>query len=477
MHYNTLSILNPEAQGYGADIRLDKITELAASVLDAPICLLTLIDDASDRQLFRSAVGLPVELAQIRSTPLRYSFCKHVRDSGEALRLVDAREDPLHKQNPAIEEFGVVSYLGLPLHGERGEPVGALCCIDVRSRDWTDKEVRKLTTLASVADDQFALAFAMRDQAKAELRAQQATTARASFLSHANHEVRTPLSAISGAARLLGTISLDPKSRSLADVIERNVSRLHSLTNDLIRIAELEGDKAAPKHQTLNLMDLLDTVVDAHRTTALSKRISLTLRDKISPNTAFVSDPAILKDILSRILSNAIRFTECGEVEVTVNATQTEKEILVHIRDTGVGIDEELRRRLFEEFEGHDPNTARRGGGTGLGMNIVKREVELLGGNIIVSGHPHRGTIFTICLPSQRSSTLDSQLNPDTGGGQGRLTCLECGKEMSLLRRHLNIEHGMSPEEYRNKWGLPESFEFSSAAYQEMRKRIIGPNN
>lgn len=477
MYYNELSFLGSDARDHDADIRFDRVTALAASVIDAPISLLTLIDDASDRQLFRAAMGLPVELMQVRSTPLRYSFCKHVRDSGEALILDDARKHPLHMRNPAINEFGVVSYLGLPLHGERGEPIGALCCIDVHPRDWTDVDVHRLTTLASVADDQFKFACAIRDRARAELIAEQATTARASFLSHANHEVRTPLSAISGAARLLSAGSLDTNARSLANVIERNASRLRALTDDLVRIAELEGNRAVSKEETLNIIDVIDNVVSAHRPTATAKGIVLKLNDQVKPDSTFVSDSEILTGILNRIVSNAIKFTECGEVDVTAESTPSETEIFIRVKDTGVGIDEKLIRKIFDEFEGHHPDSARRGGGTGLGMNILKREVELLKGGITISSIPKEGTTISICFPHPLSSSSSAYPATNTHRVRGQLTCLECGKEMGLLRRHLVKEHGMSPEEYRRKWGLPESFEFSSVAYQEIKSRIRGRQN
>nr|WP_246253421.1 GAF domain-containing protein [Sulfitobacter maritimus] len=119
MSYDALNNEKSQVPDAYADVRFDKITRIASRTLNAPICLLTMIDDAGDRQLLKSAVGIPEQLLKARATPLSHSICKHVRDTGEPLVIPDAREHPLFKDHPAIKLFGMVSYLGIPFHGSR----------------------------------------------------------------------------------------------------------------------------------------------------------------------------------------------------------------------------------------------------------------------------------------------------------------------------------------------------------------------
>ena len=472
MNYDALAYSGLGLSFAETDIRFDKITHLASRLLKAPVSLLTVIDDLEDRQLLKSAVGVPDELRHSRSTPLSHSFCKHVRDSGALLYLADAREHPLHMHNPAIDAFGIISYLGVPFHGERGKPLGALCCMDQRPRTWTEQEVEILMQLASIADDQLYLASAVRDRARAKLLAEKAALTRASFLSHANHEVRTPLSAISGAARLLSAISTDDKAKSLVEVIERNTSRLRALTEDLMRIAELDTATASITAESFDLTDVIEDVVARNLEAAHAKGIALTSNSQAIDNMIFLFDVAILTNVVDQLVSNAIKFTAGGEVQVTVETTSQEDSVIICVSDTGAGMGSNLQSRLFDEFEGHDPRTAREGGGTGLGMNIIKREIELLGGTISLSSGLNEGTQFTIYLPTAHRLANNGLMEGDEQSDYRHITCLECGEKVNTLRRHISQKHDMTPEAYRAKWGLPEDFELSSPAYRAMRRAV-----
>tara|TARA_R100000935_G_scaffold13666_1_gene27326 strand:- start:5806 stop:7236 length:1431 start_codon:yes stop_codon:yes gene_type:complete len=451
------------------DIRFDKLTHLASTLLRSPVSLLTVIDDVGDRQLFKSAVGVPEELLQSRSTPLSYSFCKYVRDSGNLLYLEDARKDKLHKHNPAIEAFGIISYLGVPFHGERGHPLGALCCMDQSPRQWTLLEVELLKQLASIADDQFYLASAVRDRVRAKLLAEKAARTRASFLSHANHEVRTPLSAISGAARLLSVITTDNKAKSLVEAIERNVSRLRALTDDLVRIAELDAATSSIAAESFNLSNVIEDVVDRNCEAAHSKGIALKSNTQATDYMTFLFDATVLRNILDQLVLNAIQFTTAGEVQVATEVTSEQDFAIIRVSDTGVGMGHNLQKNLFDEFEGHDPRSAREGGGSGLGMNIIKREIELMGGTISLSSKIGEGSQFIISLPTS-INLIDIELEESSEqSNDNHIICLECGERLALLRRHIRKKHSMTPEVYRIKWGLPVDFEFSSPAYKAMR--------
>lgn len=452
-----------------SDARFDKITKLVSCALSVPVSLLTVIDDLRGRQFFKSAFGLPDEHAHMRSTPLSHSFCKHVRDRGEPMAVTDARKHPKLKHNPAIKDLGIISYLGTPFYGEEGEILGALCCVDHQPREWGEEELKVLMQLASLVQDQAQLTSAIRYQAKAERLAQSAVATRARFLSHANHEIRTPLSAISGAADLLSVVSVNEKARNLVNVIQRNTSRLSAVADDLVRIAELDTGSSSDAKEAFNLVELIEDVVGKYSAPAKSKEVGLVFENHLAVPHKLFCDTKIWTNVLTRLVHNAISFTSKGEVRIALEPDPLEEGIVLRVSDTGVGIEQELCRRVFEEFEGHDPRTARRGGGTGLGMSIIRREVELLGGAISVASKPGEGTHFSIFLPDEgRSrSTFGAYRQADD---YHQLTCLECGEKLGLLRRHLKQKHGMTPDAYREKWGLARNFEISSVAYKEMRR-------
>lgn len=130
-----------------AEAAFDRLTRLAARVLNAPVALVSLVD--RDRQFFKSCIGLPEPVATARQTPLSHSFCKHAVLSGKPLIINDAREHPLVKDNPAIHEIGVAAYAGIPLITADGYVLGVFCAIDTKPRQWTEDDVASLTDLAA----------------------------------------------------------------------------------------------------------------------------------------------------------------------------------------------------------------------------------------------------------------------------------------------------------------------------------------
>ncbi|GAA4946746.1 SpoIIE family protein phosphatase [Actinoplanes utahensis] len=134
-----------------ADPTFDRFAALVRSVLDVPVALVSLVD--TDRQFFPGAAGLGQPWAASRETPLSHSFCRHVVDSGRPLIVTDARVDPRVRDNPAIDDLGVIGYAGMPLHDAEGRVLGSLCAIDHEPRKWTERETALLADLAAACSD------------------------------------------------------------------------------------------------------------------------------------------------------------------------------------------------------------------------------------------------------------------------------------------------------------------------------------
>ena len=147
----------------------DRLTRLASKITGSPISLVTLID--ADRQFFKSAFGLPEPVASSRETPLSYSFCKHVVASGEALIVEDAREHDGLKDNLAVSEFGIVGYLGSPLTTTTGVELGSFCVLDVKPRQWNERDldiIRELA-LSVMTEIELRAQIKAREEAEADL--------------------------------------------------------------------------------------------------------------------------------------------------------------------------------------------------------------------------------------------------------------------------------------------------------------------
>jgi len=145
-----------------AQENFDRLTRLTSTVLNVPVALVSLVD--SDRQFFKSCLGLAQPWASQRQTPLSHSFCQHVVQSGRPLVVSDAREHPLLRDNPAIRDLGVIAYAGAPLISPSGNVLGTLCAIDHKPRHWTTEQVEILCNLAGSVLSEIQLYAAQHNQ-------------------------------------------------------------------------------------------------------------------------------------------------------------------------------------------------------------------------------------------------------------------------------------------------------------------------
>ena len=205
----------------GADDAFDRVARLAAQTVGAPVSLATILD--AGRQVFMGAYGLPEPYATTRSTPISRSFCRHVIESEQPLIVEDARTHPLVKDNPAIEELGVVAYLGFPLRTPSGSVVGSLSVIDHEPRHWSPSDRRTVEDLVAILDSELAL--------REEIRFRQRAEEQARLMSREmEHRVKNSLSTVQAVIALSIRASQSP-DEIRSDLLERvaSLSATHSL--------------------------------------------------------------------------------------------------------------------------------------------------------------------------------------------------------------------------------------------------------
>jgi len=232
----------------------------------------------------------------------------------------------------------------------------------------------------------------------------EASQLKSSFLSNMSHELRTPLNSVIALASVLNRRLADKipdEEYSYIDVIERNGKHLLALVNDILDLARIESGKEEVNLSRFTAYQLVNEVVDMIEPQALEKKIGLI--NKTERNLPEMrSDLAKCRHILINIISNAVKFTNAGEV--SVRAEQAGKEILISVKDTGIGIPEDKLDYIFDEFRQGDETPSRQNGGTGLGLAIARKYANLIGGSIEVESTPGVGSLFTLRLPIEIKS-------------------------------------------------------------------------
>ena len=236
---------------------------------------------------------------------------------------------------------------------------------------------------------------------KAKIIADKANQAKGEFLANMSHEIRTPLNAIIGSTDLLIDVTRDEQQKELMNTIISSGELLLCTINDILDISKVEAKKLDLEKIEVDLQELIGAVVQIARHLASEKKILLNLKlEKFFPQ--IIGDPTRLKQILLNLISNAIKFTEEGEVRLEVNMQEIDKDnvkIEFKIIDTGVGIKEEDIEKLFESFIQEDGSTSRKYGGTGLGLAISKSLVELMVGSIEIHSKINKGTTVNVKIP------------------------------------------------------------------------------
>ena len=285
------------------------------------------------------------------------------------------------------------------------------------TRDPTGR-ISGFSTIARDVREEVATRDALRHARDA---AQRLAHTRSAFLANMSHEIRTPLNAVLGLTELLLDTELAPEQRHSLSLVQSAGETLLTLLNDILDLSKIEAEQVRLEAIPFAPTHLVETTIGLLTGRARQKRLELLVDVAANVPPMVTGDPTRLRQVLTNLVGNAIKFTETGEIVVTAEGGETEEgrtHVRFAVRDTGIGIPAEKLETIFEEFGQADESTTRKYGGTGLGLTIARRLVHLMGGELGVTSTVGRGTEFTFSVPLH----VTAGAAPDTAAAGSHLT-------------------------------------------------------
>jgi len=273
-----------------------------------------------------------------------------------------------------------------------------------------------ITGIIGISRDITALKLAEQETARARDLALEAAQMKTRFLAVMSHEIRTPMNGIMGMIDLLLTSELSDEQHEYAQTVRTSADALLEILNDILDVSKIEADCLELEENDFSLRQVVEEAVELHSLRAESNHIELNCHIPTEIDRQYRGDPGRLRQIILNLVSNAVKFTDEGEVQTSVKIverTSAGVKLQFTVRDTGIGISDKMSEKIFDAFRQADGSITRRYGGTGLGLSISRQLAEMMNGNMWVNSKPGEGSEFHFTAVLEETGNQDNYRNEE----------------------------------------------------------------
>ncbi len=362
------------------------------------------------RNLFElSSVGIALTDMEGRYVEFNAAFLRIVGYEPEELRTLDywvlTPDDYLEAEQSALEQMARTGRY-TPFEKEYIRKDGSRVPILLSGARVTGSDGAQY--IWSIIEDMSQQKRTELSLIEAKVRAEAANQAKSDFLANVSHELRTPLNGVIALADALGKTRLDDRQQELVEIISRSSVALEGILSQILDLSKVEAGHVAVAAQPLDLVDQVRQAVEVLRGKAEDRGLSLRLESAPGAEGWFLGDAGRIRQVVSNLVANAVKFTETGGITVTLQVEDSADggpaAVTIAVVDTGIGIDPDVLPRLFERFTQADESITRRFGGTGLGLSISRQLARLMGGDLLASSASGEGSRFVLALPLARTA-------------------------------------------------------------------------
>jgi len=466
-------------------MREHRITEITDFALESAVAvtnskigyLAFLNDDESVLTMYSWSRSAMAECA-IVDKPIEYPvhttglWGEAVRQRRPIIANDYAAPNPKKKGTPP-GHVKVSRHMNIPVFD--GDKIVAVAGVGNKVSDYDEADVRQLTLLMNGMWDLIRRRRSQEALEAAKEAAEAATRAKSEFLAMMSHEIRTPMSGVIGMLDVLLDSPQDSEQQTYTQMARDNAEVLLKILEDILDASKIESNKLVLETIPFRPPDVLMQAVETFRGQTEAKGLSLSCTVANDVPALLVGDPKRYRQVLAHLVGNAVKFTDRGGIEVHASCgSQGERDVVlnVSVRDSGVGIEPEVKARLFGKFQQADSSTTRKYGGTGLGLSICKGLVELMGGTIEVESEPGVGSVFRFSARLARYEEGDA-----VGGTSPVAATVHTGASEGLIvSEPTGPSENASPQE--SMFDLADDFseedlqEIASVFLQETGRRI-----